>query len=264
MVDPLPLSLGEAVGVGVDVDAGAVDDAGVGVGVAEVGAGEAGTEAEGLAFAPAGVVGQPPCARPPLPVEVRPVATPCGARVSEADGIGVLRPPSAEPLVTAVGATGGRDRHGAGATAMPVPVAELDGTEAGRVPDPVLADAPLTAPVPWFRPPVGPGPVPKLGVSAWAPWVSTVEPTSTNAARSGGTAAVTAVTAAAAARPASRRIHRRPRSRVTDCDAGEAAPAMSQPRIPGRQARAHHAAARRSMAVARAASRAERHSPDRQ
>jgi hypothetical protein len=166
---PVLLVLGEAVGVGVDVGVGVAD--GVGVGVAEapvVGAGEADTDDVGLAADPAGVVGQPGD-------EVRLVVMPCDG-LAEADGAAAPSPPSAESPVVAVGVTGSQE-HGAGAVVRPVPAVGRDGAAVLRTRGRVLEEAPLTAPAPRGRPLALSGSPPKVGVSAWLPLVSTVEPT---------------------------------------------------------------------------------------
>jgi hypothetical protein len=248
--DPVPavlLGLGEVVvGAGVGVEAGAVDAVAVGVAEAhEVGAGEAAADAVGLVPVPACVVGQVPDPRPPLPDEMPPMVMSCGERVAEAVGVAVPLPPPGESLALAVGVTGSQSRQGAGAAVTPGPAVDPDGTVVLRTPDPVLADAPLTAPARRPGPLALLGPAPRLGATAWVPLVSTVEPTSTKAARTGGTATVTAVTVAAAARPAASRIHVRPCGRVTDRSDRDAAPGTSQACIPDRHRRPHQAAARR-------------------
>jgi hypothetical protein len=86
---------------------------------------------------------------------------------------------------------------------------------------------------------------------------------------------VTAVTDAAAASPATSLIHIGPCRRLTDRSNGDVTSWTIQTDIPDRPARSHHAvtrrqaraqptAARRLLAMARAASPADRHSPDRQ
>jgi hypothetical protein len=169
-VGPVLLVLGEAVGVGVDVGVGVAD--GVGVGVAEapvVGAGEAGTDAVGLAADRARVAGQPGG-------EVPLVVMPCDG-LAEADGAAPPAPPSAEPPAVAVGVIGSQDKHGAGTVVRPVPGVGRDGAEVLRPRGRVLEEAPLTAPAPRGRPLAPLGSPPKVGVSAWPPLVSTVEPT---------------------------------------------------------------------------------------
>lgn len=156
------------------------------------------------------------------------------------------------------------DRQGAGVFAAPGRAAEPDRAAAGRAPGEVLADAPLMAPPDRPGPVALSGPAPKLGASAWVPLVSTDEPTSTKAARSGGTATVTAVSEATAASPAPSRSHVRPCDRATSRKDRDVAPGTSQSDISGRHPRPHHAAARRLVAATRAISLADRHSPVRQ
>ena len=246
--DPVPavlLGLGEVV-VAVGVEAGAVDPVGVGVAEArEVGAGEAGTDADGLVPVPARVDGQVPDPLPPLPDEMPPGVMSCGEKLAGAVGVAVPLAPPRDPLALAAGVTGSQDRQGAGAVVTPGLAVDPDGTAVLRTPDLAVADAPLTAPARWPGPLGLLGPAPRLGATACVPPVSTVEPTSTKAARTGGTATVTAVTVAAAARPAASRIHVRPRGRVTDRSDRDAAPGTSQADIPDRHRRPHQAAARR-------------------
>ena len=153
-------------GVGVGVEAGVVDGVGVGVAPArDVGAGETGADGVGPVPVPGCVVGQPPDPRPPLPGELPPVVSSCGAGVTEAVGVAVPLPPG-EAAALVGGATGSQDRQGAGPSVTPGLAADPDGPAVRRTRGEVLADAPLTTPPPRPWPPAVPGPAPRLGASA--------------------------------------------------------------------------------------------------
>jgi hypothetical protein len=216
--DVVGVAVGVGVGVGVTVSVGAGVGVGVGVG-AVLGPGEEGGDAVGGGSVAADVRPQLPGAGAPLPDEVPPVARPSGDELPAADGAASgLFPPrfpdapapaedegppvAVPPLPGAAGQDGG--------TVVPPPLAAVpDGTAVALAPGPVpggLLAVPLIEPAGPAPPPTRSGLPPKVGASTWPPPVSMLEPTSTKAVRSGGTARVIVVTDAAAASPATRRI----------------------------------------------------------